>query len=66
MIANELLKPDAQLQIQFDFINFKRSIKMQVSPRLSIKSLRPMFASKFSCDFAHLPIKVTKKEGKKE
>ena len=66
MITNQLLKPDTQLQIQFDFINFKRSIKLTVSPRLTITSLRPLFASKFNSDFAHLPIRVSGKGGKKD
>ena len=34
---------------------------MNVNSRLSIKSLRPLFANKFSSDFAHMSIKVTTK-----
>ena len=66
MITNQVLKPDTQLQIQFDFVSFKRSVKLIVNPRLNIKSLRPLFATKFNADFAHIPLKVTTKEGKKQ
>ena len=54
-----------QITIQFEFINFKRTLKMNVNPRLSIKSLRPLFANKFDSDFAHMRIKVTTKGQKK-
>jgi hypothetical protein len=40
-------------------VNFKRMVKMTVNPRSSIKSLRPVLASKFGCDFAHMRIRVS-------
>lgn len=56
----------SQMIIQFEFLNFKRTLKMNVNPRMSIKSLRPLFANKFNSDFAHMTIKVTTKGANKE
>ena len=62
MTSIEVRKKDQQqLNIQFEFINFKKTLKISVSPRSSIKALRPIFANKFSSDFAHMRIRVTTK-----
>ena len=61
------VKPKGQhIAIQFEFVNFKRTLKMNVNPRVSIKSLRPLFANKFNSDFAHMNIKVATKGQRKE
>lgn len=62
---NEVKPKPQHLSIQFEFTNFKRTLKMNVNPRVSIKSLRPLFANKFNSDFAHMNIKVVTKGQRK-
>lgn len=55
------------INVNFEFLALNRMLKMKINSKImTLKSLRPLLAERFNSDFAHIRLKFTAKNDKKE